>query len=66
MSISDRLEEEGKLEICKACFSAHVIETKDGVICGTCGTENYTIEIGEKDYFDPEKEETDQIKVKNE
>lgn len=47
---ADKLEEENKLEICNACYSLHIIETKKGVICGTCQTENYTSEIMEDAY----------------
>ena len=30
------------VEYCAYCKSLHILETKNGVICGSCGAENYT------------------------
>ena len=37
----DKLEEEGKLEICGACKSLNLIEIKGKAVCNTCGTKRF-------------------------
>ena len=55
MNRSDRLEEEGRVEICAVCSSLNLqevtLESKDVVWCGTCGTTDYTKEVDLKEYL---------------
>lgn len=50
--IGDRLEEEGKLEVCGSCGSLFLIELSraNKVMCGDCGTTDFTKEIEEENY----------------
>lgn len=46
---SDELENEGLIEICKACNSINLKEHGKHVICGDCGSKDFTKEIKEEE-----------------
>lgn len=48
---SNELEENNQLEYCKVCSSLYILDTTKGVVCKSCGTENYTDVCDEEEYF---------------